>query len=872
MKTSRFFITSLVVPALFVSAEAKHQIATPKTNSDFERRMKIIPTQKYNNFVALLNNSDEADAMKFLYSYMSLPDITDYSPEFYLENVRTTLQAAEDMPWGKTVPDREFRHFVLPVRVNNENLDMSRPAFYKELKNRVKGLSMEDAILEVNHWCHEKVTYQPSDARTSSPLNTVKNALGRCGEESTFTVAALRSVGIPARQIYTPRWAHTDDNHAWVEAWANGKWYFLGACEPEPVLNLGWFNSPASRGMLMSTNVYGYYDGPEEVLGRNNIQTSINVTSNYAPTAIASVKVLDRNGKPVDKAKVNFCLYNYAEFFPIATKTTDKQGAASLQTGRGDMIVWASDGTNFGYGKITSGNTKPLEIRLDRKAGDNRSAEFDIVPPLASANAVELTDKMIAENNRRKAIEDSIRNAYTSTFHDSISATAFVKEHGLIPGAAEILIKSRGNHKNIEEFLISTRSEGEKAVGMLKAMAEKDLHDTPAEVLQDHFSTAPSASELYTEYILNPRIDVESLTPYKKYFGEKIAKKDREKYQKNPELWAKWVNDNIRIDNAWNPGRLRMSPRAVWENRLTDPRSRNIFFVATARSMGIPARIDKITGKTQYADKAGNWIDVNMGQTQIASQSESAPLRLNFTKTGRIEDPRYYSAFTISRIDNGAPRLMEYDEFEKLSNIQSKPNNLDYGQYLLVSGQRMADGSVLARTELFNIDSKEGKEMPLVIRQDTTGIQVIGNFNAENLYTPIEGGDPKTLISTTGRGYYVLGIISPNHEPSSHALNDIAAVKNDLEKWNGKIMVLLKDKDASGRFDKTQYGTLPSNVVIGTDTNGTMTDEICASLGLKTKEMPLFIITDTFNRIVFVQQGYSIGLGEKIMNVFEKLK
>ena len=78
---------------------------------------------------------------------------------------------------------------------------------------------------------------------------------GRCGEESTLLVAALRSVGIPARQVYTPRWAHTDDNHAWVEAWADGKWYFLGACEPEPVLNLGWFNAPASRGMLMHTKV-----------------------------------------------------------------------------------------------------------------------------------------------------------------------------------------------------------------------------------------------------------------------------------------------------------------------------------------------------------------------------------------------------------------------------------------------------------------------------------------------------------------------------------------------------------------------------------------------------------------------------------------
>ena len=61
----------------------------------------------------------------------------------------------------------------------------------------------------------------------------VADELGNGGEESTFTVSALRTIGIPARQVYTPRWAHTDDNHAWVEAWVDGKWYFLGAC-PEP--------------------------------------------------------------------------------------------------------------------------------------------------------------------------------------------------------------------------------------------------------------------------------------------------------------------------------------------------------------------------------------------------------------------------------------------------------------------------------------------------------------------------------------------------------------------------------------------------------------------------------------------------------------
>ena len=36
-------------------------------------------------------------------------------------------------------------------------------------------------------------------------------------------------------------------------------------------------------------------------------------------------------------------------------------------------------------------------------------------------------------------------------------------------------------------------------------------------------------------------------------------------------------------------------------------------------------------------------------------------------------------------------------------------------------------------------------------------------------------------------------------------------------------------------------------------------------------QMPMFIIADTFNRVVFSSQGYTIGLGEEMNNVFKKL-
>lgn len=300
----------LIISFLFISIASWSQA---HFISDAAYRQTV--EQAYNNKVKLIGKNvslkpngkmteREQEALEFLYAYMPLADALDYTPDFYLASVRSTFQTQKEMAWGEKVPELLFRHFVLPLRVNNENLDSARIVFYRELKERVKGMSMQEAILEVNHWCHEHVTYQPSDARTLSPIACLRNALGRCGEESTFTVAALRAIGIPARQVYTPRWAHTDDNHAWVEAWADGKWYFLGACEPEAVLNLGWFNAPASRALLTHTRAFGDYRGPEEVVLRTSNYTEINLIDNYAQTARVDFDIVNTEGKADRKSVV----------------------------------------------------------------------------------------------------------------------------------------------------------------------------------------------------------------------------------------------------------------------------------------------------------------------------------------------------------------------------------------------------------------------------------------------------------------------------------------------------------------------------------------------------------------------------------------
>ncbi len=846
---------------------AFEQILTERASKDYEQRLKSQPELKKQMSLKSASTSAERDALKFLYAYLASSDIIDYTPDFYLENIRTSLQAADEMPWGKKVPDREWRHFVLPVRVNNENLDQSRKVFYEELKDRVKNLSMKDAILEVNHWCHEKVTYQPSDGRTSSPLATVCNALGRCGEESTFTVAALRSVGIPARQVYTPRWAHTDDNHAWVEAWADGQWYFLGACEPEAILNLAWFNAPAARGMLMNTTVLGAYDGPEEVLATTPTSTTINVTSNYAPVELKKVKVLDKEGRPVKDARVNFSLYNYAEFYPLAIRTTDSNGIAEMISGKGDLVVWASDGKNFNLGKTSGPDT--LVLVLDKDANFDGEFIFDIVPPRQTGTLPTPTAEEARINEERKVKEDSIRSAYEATFFHRANAEEICGRYGVPADGADLLVKSRGNARSIIDLLFHVPTPLQsKVIDLLNNISEKDLHDVSREVLWDHFKADPVKTPLYNKYILNPRVENEMLTAYRSYLKKAITKKQAEAWKNNPRELEKYLRENIRIDSVYMHS-YRISPKGVWETKLSDPLSRSILFVAICRTLGVPSRIDPVSHLTQYADTSGQWNDVTFGNERHSASAEKGYFTLSYSGEGR--EPAYYSHFTISKVNEGLPTLFEFDEFEPYSSINLRKEPLESGQYVLVSGQRLADGTVLSKAKFFHITPGEETGVALEVRQDTTALQVIGSLDAELLYQPLDDKNVTSILSTVGRGYYVIGLVKPGHEPSAHAINDISAAAKALESTGRKILLLFPDNQAASRFESSNYGKLPSNVELGVDIDYSIAKAIKNGLELKSEELPIVCVADSFNRIVFFRQGYTIHLGEQLAKTLERL-
>ncbi len=776
----------------------------------------------------------EREALEFLYAYMPLADLVDQPAEYWLENVRAAFRAREEMPWR--IPEREFRHFVLPVRVNNENMDAHRNAFYEELKPRLEGLSLQEAILEVNHWCHEKVTYQPSDARTSSPLNTVKNALGRCGEESTLTVAALRSVGIPARQVYTPRWAHTDDNHAWVEAWADGRWWFLGACEPEPVLNLGWFNAPASRALLMHTRVFGKYDGPEEVVLQGPNYTEINLTDNYTGTACARFEVVKADGSPAAGARVDFCIYNYAEFYPAVTKYADEKGHTFLSAGRGDMLAWASQDGAYGYAKVSFGTDETVRIVL---SNPTEEAFLQIVPPPEQANLPEVTPEQRARNDLRVAREDSLRHAYEATFLQLDEARIFAADQGFGEAMAERLVRARGNWATLENFL-ARADDRERAEMVLASLSTKDLHDITPELLEDYYAAEP---------FLGARTEDEFLSSFYGFFQveRKEAGPDDVQLYEEPGAW-----------------RIPASPEGSWKAGVADRRSLELYTIALLRARGQEARKDPVTGKLQLRQD-GTWLDYS----ESPAEAPKGTLLLDYQPDGIIDNPRYYSHFTLSRIEDGRPRLLAFDEGEvdmgggtDWEHAFRSGVQLDAGDYLLVSGNRLSDGSVPVSLRFFTLEEGAVLHQELRIEASGNGAPVIGTFDCESKISV--NGESVSILSLAGRGCYALALLDPGKEPTNHALRDIAAEREKLEAWGRPFLMLCPSEEALERLQSElaegRYGQLPATVLFGV-----------APEGLLEGARPVVLVADSFNRSFFRSEGYTIGLGTQMVQLIARL-
>ena len=484
----------------------------------------------------------------------------------------------------------------------------------------------------MNYWCAREATYRASDGRTQGPLTLFYNVLGRCGEESTFGVTALRSIGIPARQIYAPLWTHCDDNHAWVEAWCDGEWHFLGACEPDERLDTGWFIEPASRAMLLHSRWFGK-DRPEDAqVGPKGMAVVLNHLDRYADTTKLWVKAVDEDGRPVPGAVLDFKVANHGELGSVALIHTGEKGEqcgqAELMTGYGDLYLCAGKGDLYGenlvslagVGQEEEGAVCTVVLKKQPQCWEGwRQLDFH-APKTCYIHDGLLTPKQQETGARRLAQAAEYRQKKIENFYDAQTAEKALKRFsGQDRERMEaILNKARSNMGEIVKFLewdpgdllpVEWRAEKKDLwkLQALEVLREKDCWDTPVEVLLDCCRSAlPYAGKVpekvFFRYLLCPRVSNEMLRPCREALGSCLDQGTREAVERDPACLPALVD-------RW----VVSLPEEEYENLITSwegclkggvgsRHSKEVLCVNLYRSLGIPARLTAGWSITVRAD------------------------------------------------------------------------------------------------------------------------------------------------------------------------------------------------------------------------------------------------------------------------------
>lgn len=173
-------------------------------------------------------------------------------------------------------------------------------------------------------------------------------------------------------------------------------------------------------------------------------------------------------------------------------------------------------------------------------------------------------------------------------------------------------------------------------------------------------------------------------------------------------------------------------------------------------------------------------------------------LKATYEPIPRLDNPKYYTHFTLSKYDNGIFQLQNHPEDASWASLLKNGSQMSTGYYMLVTGSRMANGSVLSQVSFFTVEEGKTTVTPLCMRNNTEEVRVIGNFNSEALYTRPDNGEQVSILSTTGRGYYIVGVLGVGQEPTNHALKDIEIKKAEFENGDVRLYCSLPTKRPTG--------------------------------------------------------------------------
>ncbi|MEG0805115.1 MAG: transglutaminase-like domain-containing protein [Lachnospiraceae bacterium] len=807
---------------------------------------------------------DEGVLLRFLYGTMPLQDAGEYDFSIFLSYVRHGLYLREEMNWCRELPEDLFVQYVLYYRINSEAITDCRTCFYEELAPLVKGKNVEEAVIAINYWCAEHATYQASDNRTCAPITVYQSGSGRCGEESTFAISALRSVGIPARQVYTPSWAHCDDNHAWVEVYMEQEWRFLGACEPEEVLNKGWFLNAASRALLIHSRAFSdfFFQNREELIGRKEGVFFYNSTATYAKTALVTIRVMGLDGCPQAGAEVVLEVPNMAEYGELATLITDAKGEVQIRLGIGDIHIRAYYNECIAQCVSMVQEKEPIQLTLLKKEGYWEAEKeiwtnWEVRAPLDGGVQPPKESSEQKKANREKLNEAADIRTRRLLEASNVPAT------GKCNDAEDLLKKAGGNVQEINQFLAADDSP--QRTQLLYSLSEKDLKDASAHILEDHLSAVQQRGNLeetiYIPYLLCPRIEYEELSPYRSFIQSFFSEQQKELFRNHPqEIWN-YITENISYDPSQEYSTLRSIPQAVLQLKQGSLISRRILFVAICRTLGIPARIHTHM----------HWVQYYQQNTVVDVEEEAlgATGELVLCIEGKNEWT-YHQNYTIGRWTEH--HFETIDQLEPNWIQGSAGIFLNPGKYRILTAVRMPNGNQQLGSYCFQIHSGERRKVELFDPKVNPEDLLVKNKLLPMTFSEVFCEKEVQLSQVLENRMSLLIFLEEGKEPTEHVLNELLQVGDKMKDTDILILFVIQRIEALKDAKIEQVINKIPQIRVFLDAEFSNLEPLARRMYVDPEKLPLMVLIQKEMTGIYGCSGYNVGSVDLALQIARMMK
>lgn len=658
------------------------------------------------NFILGFDDKELKKYLSFLYLYMPYVDIANVDKDIILDYAKAGVNLRSTR--CKDIDEDIFLNYVLFHRIGSEKIVANRTYFYNLVKDMLGDSELEN-IIKLNYFCGENVVYRTTDIRTQDPISIFNAGFGRCGEESIFAVSVFRAAGIPARQIYVPLWAHCDDNHAWVEVFVNGDWHYLGACEPEEILDKGWFDDASARSMIVKNILYGNIKSEaKDFLGCNAGMYEINQTKRYADTKHIKIYLYDGE-KILSNTDFNICLMNFALISPIIKARTGIDGLYETDIGIGKVFLSLYSEKNYIIPlDLKEDDTFHIDINEYSPHYNEYHEVFIDVPPASTAN-------------RKKAPANRTYKYKTKEFPNAIT----------------------------EEQVFA-----EKMQKLWDILSEKDKRDISIEVLRDCFSIKniyEVNEDIYLNYISNPRVYFEHLYPNREFLKDKFSD-------------TKSIINFIKGITLTREKPIT-SVKGLYGTKIANALSAKIFTVNALRSLSVPAKLEnadvyiyengnfKLLSELNEVLDSLRYID---GSCKSVDSEDFAQANL-FIKgdlSGFGED------FSLSKYDNFENNLISLDK----NSIKSEMT-LPAGEYVLATQNRLPNGNICAKYNILKLKSGNDYEIQLEYAKATFD-EMLSSY-----ILPVE--IVEKLGIKDNEDIRLITWIKEDEEPSQHIANDL---------------------------------------------------------------------------------------------------